>query len=77
MRILSESWSPARDALSVDVSGMPGVAYDLALWNPKQIRSMDGAELLETPDHGTVARVQLPAQPSGDFARATIIFHFF
>ena len=77
MRILSESWSSARDALSIEVSGTPGAAYDLSLWNPKQIRSMDGAKLIETPDRGTAARVQLPAQPSVDSAHATIVFHFF
>ncbi len=77
LRFLSESWSAARDTLSVEASGTPGASYELSLWNPKQIRSMDGAKLLETPDHATVARVQLPAQTSGESARATIVFHFF
>ncbi|MGB7846804.1 MAG: hypothetical protein WBL63_14405 [Candidatus Acidiferrum sp.] len=76
LRILSESWSPARDALTVDLSGIPGAVYDLSLWNPQQIRSVDGAKLLETPDHRDIARVQLPISDAGSPAHATIVFHF-
>jgi len=75
LRILSQSWSPARDALTAEVSGIPGASYDLALWNPLQIHSLDGAKTIESPGQPTIARVQLPATSSAP-AHATIVFHF-
>jgi len=73
LRILSERWSGARDTLTVEVSGRPGVEYELAVWNPQEIRSVDGAKLVET-ERGAVARIQL--EGTGTFVSGKIVFHF-
>lgn len=75
LRILSESWSPQRDALTLELSGKTGSTYDLQLWNPQQVRSIDGASLL-TPSHGSIARVQLPASTNTAYTHSTVVFHF-
>jgi hypothetical protein len=56
----------------MQVSGTAGKQYDLAIWNPIQIASIDGAQLADGSDGGVTARIQLsPNEPS-----RTIVFHF-
>jgi len=76
LRILSETWSPQRDSLTLNLSGKPGATYDLALWNAQQIRSIDGASLLTPSNSNAIARVQFPASASTAYTHATVIFHF-
>ena len=45
LRILSTSWTPERDGLSLDVAGVPGRTYEFRLSNSSQIVSVGGAEL--------------------------------
>jgi glycogen debranching enzyme len=76
LRIVSESWSPQHDTLSLDVSGVSGNVYELGLWNSSQIESLDGAELVKAPQDQAVARIQFPAGSSEAYARRKITFHF-
>ncbi|HLW85055.1 MAG TPA: hypothetical protein VKR60_07555 [Candidatus Sulfotelmatobacter sp.] len=75
LRVISESWNPARTQLTVEVSGLPGAQYDLAVWNPSQISSVDGAVISQ----GKV-RIEFPAetgQGSGEaYQHRAIVFHF-
>ena len=47
LRVLSESWTPARDALTLEVSGAPGRQYEIGMWNAAQVASVEGAELVK------------------------------
>jgi len=71
LRVLSESWSPTRDILTLEVSGAAAQQYDLAVLNPGQIRSMDGAELIDNK-----LRIQFPAGEPGTYTRSTVTLHF-
>jgi hypothetical protein len=71
MRVISESWSASRDALTIDLAGRRGAHYELETWNPSQIQSVDGAELR---NHKLI--VTIPSNRSEDYARATIAVHF-
>jgi len=42
LRIVSDSWNAARTQLTLDVSGANARSYDLEVWNPAQITSVDG-----------------------------------
>lgn len=75
LRILAEHWSSTRDTLTLEVSGRPGTDYELAVWNPREVRSVDGAKLAETP-WGTSARFQLSGDAATPFASGKIVFHF-
>jgi hypothetical protein len=75
LRILSETWSVTRDTLTVEVSGRPGVEYELAVWKPREVRGVGGAKLVES-DRGTVARFQLTGEGAGSFLDRKIVFHF-
>ena len=83
LRVLSESWNPARTQLAVDISGLPGVHYELGVWNPSQISSVDGATLSQGKIHiefpqsldGTGVDTSVGAM-SEDYRHSTIVFHF-
>ncbi len=75
LRIVSEAWNPARDSLTIDVSGVAGNVYQLGVWNPIQLQSLDGAELVKAQDQ-TVARIQFPAGSSEAYVQKKITFHF-
>ena len=45
LRITSESWSRARDTLTLNAVGAGGSNYQLGVWNPAQVASVDGAEI--------------------------------
>jgi hypothetical protein len=70
LRVLSESWNPARTQLTVDVSGLPGMQYELEVWNPSQISSIDSAMLSEGKIH-----FEIPGTGE-DYQHHTIVFHF-
>src|SRR5437867_953664 len=76
LRITSENWSANRDSLVLAVSGTPGREYDLAVWNPRQIASVEGAELVKN-DHGEAkVRIKFPAAPSDSYTHSKVTFHF-
>jgi len=75
LRIIAEAWSPARDRLTLDCSGPGGASYDLAIWNAKQVASVEGAKLITRATGGTVARVSLPESSAG-YVHSKITFHF-
>jgi glycogen debranching enzyme len=75
LRVISESWNPARTQLSVEVAGLAGAQYELEAWNLSQISSVDGAAI----GQGKV-RVEFPAangEGSGEeYQHRTVVFHF-
>lgn len=77
LRILSETWTPARDRLALAISGIAGHAYELSLWNPAQIESVDGAKVIPGSAGSSKLSVLFPPQDHSDsVAHSTITFHF-
>jgi len=72
LRIVSQSWSPERDRLTLVVSGVPGRRYDLTVWNPSQISSVEGAQMVEEQAGIAHAQVRLAANDNSQ----RITFHF-
>lgn len=66
LHVISESWSPSRDALSVTVEGIAGGSYDLCASDASEIRSIDGAQLRKGADGRANLRVQFPEHAPGD-----------
>ncbi|MFZ0137506.1 MAG: amylo-alpha-1,6-glucosidase [Candidatus Sulfotelmatobacter sp.] len=76
LRVLSKSWSPKRDTLTLLLSGMAGERYELSAWNPDQISSIEGAEIEKKAGAEAKVRVQIPASAPGTDPQAAVIFHF-
>src|SRR6266436_790146 len=75
LRILSETWSPSKDQLTLEISGAAGGEYELKLWNPGQIEKLEGAELGRTPA-GQTLRIRIPPSDSEPYPHSKVVIHF-
>ena len=76
LRVLSESWAPVRDRLTLEVAGAPGKQYEVGIWNPAQVASVDGAELVRVdPEHARMD-ISIPVNVSEAQPRERIVIHF-
>jgi hypothetical protein len=80
LRVISESWAPARDSLTLEISGAQGRQYEIGLWNPAQVASVEGAELAAAPvrngAESATLQVKIPVNMSELYPRAKIVIHF-
>ena len=76
LRIVSETWSPSRDRLTLTVSGRSGRQYHLSVWNTGQIDSVSGAKLSKGPEARGELVVEFPANAIEPLAHATISLQF-
>jgi glycogen debranching enzyme len=76
LRILSESWTPARDRLTLNTSGLADSQYVLNVWNGGQIASVEGARLFKAGDGSTELILDLPKKGSEASTYATISIQF-
>ena len=45
LRVLSESWNASKNLLTLEASGRAGQRYELSVWNPAQVSSVEGGTL--------------------------------
>jgi len=76
LRIVSETWSPSRDRLTLAVAGRAGRQYRLSAWNASQMASVSGAKLSRGPDGRTDLLVEFPANAAELVAHTTISIQF-
>jgi glycogen debranching enzyme len=76
VRVVGESWTPARDRLTLQMLGFGDRAYDFAVRGAEQVTSVEGGDLVSSPDNGRVLRVQFhgPARPG--YTSKTVVIHF-
>jgi glycogen debranching enzyme len=72
LRIVSESWNAARSQLTLDVSGATARSYDIEVWNPAQISSVDGAIVTK---QGKL-RIQFSEGTGESYVHQKVIVHF-
>jgi hypothetical protein len=71
LRILSEAWNASKTELSLQVSGLAGIPYELSVWNPGQITSVEGA-VLSKP-----GKLEIQIPPGSDsYLQQKIVIHF-
>jgi glycogen debranching enzyme len=78
LRVISEAWSPARDSLTLEVSGAAGRQYEVGMWNSAQVTSVEGAELVpvKTGAENSSIRLSIPPNVSEPYPREKIVIHF-
>lgn len=72
LRVLSESWNATKTELTLEVSGLAGSRYELGVWNPGQISSVDGAALTKL---GKLA-IQMSQGAPDSYLRQKVVIHF-
>jgi len=76
LRILSESWTPARDRLTINFAGQSGSRYRLYLWNARQIASVEGAKVLKAPDGKSELIVEFSNKGAESVSHASVSIQF-
>lgn len=71
LRIVSKTWTPSRDQLTLDVSGVAGREYKLETWNGGLIRKVEGAE----SGQGWSYWIHVPENKPDRFVHAKIVIH--
>jgi glycogen debranching enzyme len=75
LRVISESWNTQRDMLTLNLAGISGKEYELAVWNPNEIATVEGAELLQSEEKmGLVIR--FPLKDSPVYVPHQVVVHF-
>jgi hypothetical protein len=73
LRIVAETWSATRDALTLQTEGLAGRTYTLAVRGKEQIESIDGAKVM--PD-GSIEETFPVADRSTESQHKTLTIHF-
>jgi glycogen debranching enzyme len=75
LRLLSQTWTSRRDAVTLELAGAAGAEYELAV-DPGQLASVDGASPLYSEIGVQAVRVQFAAGEPGTYKKTTVVFHF-
>jgi glycogen debranching enzyme len=70
LHIVSQTWSPARDAVTLNVAGLAGVEYSMALSSPEQVASVEGGELKDQK-----LRIRIPEGESAAYEHQKVTIH--
>jgi len=76
LRVISETWTAARDRLAVSVSGLAGGRYVLNVWNGGQITAVEGGRLVKAQNEKTELILELPKKSADVTSYATISIQF-
>jgi glycogen debranching enzyme len=72
LHVISETWNNTRNQLTMEVSGRAGSRYELGVWNPGQVSSVDGGTL--TKSRKLEIRM-LQGEPES-YTSQSVILHF-
>jgi glycogen debranching enzyme len=70
LKVISETWAPGNNELTLEIAGIAGKQYDLSVLNPGLISSVDGAELIN--EGGTRLRVKMPGGDISSYVHAKV-----
>jgi hypothetical protein len=76
LRILAESWNPGHTELTLELEGLPGLAYDLSLFNGKEVARVEGGTIAKSANGSDKLSVTLPGNDQGQPVRGTLVLHF-
>ncbi|MGC2164061.1 MAG: amylo-alpha-1,6-glucosidase [Silvibacterium sp.] len=76
VRVTSKTWTPDHNILNLRVAGLSGENYNLDVWNPEQIASVDGAALIPDDADHAILRLQMPASATETNVEKEITIHF-
>ncbi|HEV2396747.1 MAG TPA: hypothetical protein VGS27_07400 [Candidatus Sulfotelmatobacter sp.] len=72
LRVLNESWNAAKTQLTLNLSGRAGARYEMGVWNPGQISSVDGGLLTKAGK----LEIQMPGPSGEDYVPQKVELHF-
>ena len=76
LKVISQSWNRDRTALSLQLAGIAGRHYDLAVRNPSQVASVKGGEVIKLANGAASLRVSFPASDRSGYENSVVVIHF-
>jgi glycogen debranching enzyme len=70
LRVLSESWNQEKTQLTLETSGRGGSHYEMGVWNPSEISSVDGGALTKA------GKLEIEMPPSDSYVSQKVVIHF-
>jgi glycogen debranching enzyme len=75
LRILSESWSPSRDQLTLEVSGAAGEEYCVQAWNLGETQGVDAGSFNQKTKNCAI-RIKIPPSDLEVYPHVKVAIHF-
>ena len=72
LRVISDSWNASKNQLTLELSGRGGARYQMAVWNPGQVSSVEGASLSQAG----ILEIPMPQAPADAYVSQQVIVHF-
>ena len=72
LHVLSESWNATKTELTLEVSGLAGSRYEMSVWNPGQIVTVEGA-ILTKPGK---LEIQMRQGAADSYVQQKVVIHF-
>ncbi|HEY3619794.1 MAG TPA: hypothetical protein VGK96_23550 [Candidatus Sulfotelmatobacter sp.] len=72
LRVLTETWNNSKTQLTLEVSGRAGNRYELNVWNPSQISSVEGAEVTKPGK----LKIRMPQGTPDSYVPQRVVIHF-
>jgi hypothetical protein len=76
LRFIGESWSPERDAYSMEIAGIAGHEYVLAISDARSLVRVEGGELTTAEAGKPALGVKIPSGAEDSYVHCRITFHF-
>jgi GH15 family glucan-1,4-alpha-glucosidase len=73
LRILSEEMGDATSPMVLETAGRAGMTYDLALWNPNMVESVQGATVVKDTAEVTKLRIHFEAKAGEKYAHQQVV----
>jgi GH15 family glucan-1,4-alpha-glucosidase len=72
LRVISEAWNNSRNQFTLEVSGRAGNRYELGVWNPGQVSSVDGG----TINKSGKLEIRMPQGEADSYTSQSLVIHF-
>jgi len=72
LRITSQTWNASKTALTLQVSGLAGRSYELSVWNPGEVSSVEGGSLTK---QGKL-EIQIPQGAADSYTTQSVTLQF-
>jgi glycogen debranching enzyme len=75
LRILSEKMEDVSAPMELVTAGWVGATYDLAVWNPSMIVSVEGAEMVKDTTGGTKLRIRFERKAGEEYTQKKVMIY--
>ena len=76
LRVLSETVRDGFAPMELETQGRPGATYEMTIWNPALIDSVEGAELVKDASGGAKLRIHFQQARDQEYEHQRVMIHF-